>query len=514
MVCACISAALVCLFVAIKRRSLGWAALAGAATGAGILVKSFLALTPLGVAACLWPLGKVRFCQGPRLKALGVMLAMTVAVAAPWNLYAASKWPAEYRGASSDVFNHINKPSQWHRPVDAVFNEINQSLFDPMPHALALGIGVWLLVRAVRKRELVVVGAALWLWATWLGHSIPNTKMHSHLWNAMVPAFVGVAVALEDVWSSKRLALGLGAGLAVPKLLALFPSLARLRELPPPVLDQTRRIPGLMEGICIIAAAVLLGWLLERLLRLSGYRLPTWILAVAPAAGLIYVTVWKAASRQTEFDQDARKGFPIAYSREAGQTLAASTPKRSALVLDLDLQPPDQIESHNLTFWSDRLVVDGRDPSEYVRAGFHPYLVSPAAELYAPLPVPADGWLRAYDMATPATSPPPLPAGVHGLDVKVGNLRILGFASAPSTREVDRYAFYVRPEGGPPGPLSVAFETAQGRQAKDILPEASLRLRFRLAHSAWFVLPALGPRRGDVQALAFGPEPAQRVPLR
>jgi 4-amino-4-deoxy-L-arabinose transferase-like glycosyltransferase len=513
VLCACICAAMACLFVAVERRSTGWAALAGAATGLGILVKSFLALTPLGVAACLWLLAKARFSKGPRAVALGVMVAMSVAIAAPWNLYAAAKWPAEFRGASTDVFSHLNKPSQWHRPVDAVFNELNQSLFDPLPQALALAIGVWLAVRAVRKREPVVIGAALWLWATWLGHSFPNTKMHSHLWNSMVPAFLGVAVVLDDVWTSKPLALGLGAGLAIPPLLALFPSLERLRNLAPQVFEQTRRIPGLAEGVCLIAAAALLGWLVEWLLRRFRLFLPTGVLAVAPAVCLLYMTVWKASSRQKELDEDARAGYPIAYSREAGRAIDALTPKKSVIVLDVDLQPPGQIERHNLTFWSDRLVIDGRDPSEYVRAGFHPYLVSPGAEPYVPLEVPADGWLRAYDLAAPAASPPPLPAGVHSLDVRVGNLHVLGFASAESTREVARYAFYVRPDGGPPGPLSLSFETARGREVRVIPPESSLRMRGRLAGAAWFVVPALGPPLQEVQAIIFGAEPGQRVLL-
>ena len=41
----------------------------------------------------------------------------------------------------------------WKRPIDAVFNEINRSMFGPLPHAVPLLAGVWLAIRAVRRRE-------------------------------------------------------------------------------------------------------------------------------------------------------------------------------------------------------------------------------------------------------------------------------------------------------------------------------------------------------------------------
>jgi 4-amino-4-deoxy-L-arabinose transferase-like glycosyltransferase len=516
----CICAAMGCLFVAVRRDSLWWAALAGAATGAGFLVKTVLALTPIGVAGCLWLLSLVRFCRGPRLKALVVLVVAAIVVAAPWNVYAATKWPALYRAAHSDVLVHLlpgeasAKAPQWRRPVDAVFYEVNQASYEPMPGALILLVGVWLVVRAIRRREVVVVGTALWLWATWLGHSMAAIKMHSHLWNSVVAGFVGVAIVLDDLWSSPPLAFGVGAGVAIPALLARFPALGRLRELVPAVFAQTRANPGLAEGVCVIAVGGALGWVVDQVCAKVGRPFPRWLAGGLAAGALCWLMCWTGRGRQAELAREARAENDTVYSREVGRAIEALTPKQSLVLLDIDSNPPGQLENHNLMFWSNRLVHGGRDAQDYPRAGFHPYLVSPAAEPYAALAVPAHAWLRAYDLSVPAPGPQPLPAGVRPVDVALGTLRVLGFASGPSGGKSDHYAFYLRAEGGSPQPLTVTFKVNQERQSKVVPPEASLRSRARLAQVEWFVLPVSGPPIADVQEIEFGPEPGQRIVLR
>ena len=90
--CGSLTLSMVGLYFTVKKRSVGWAALSGAAMGAAFLVKFVLALTPIGVAGCLWGLSRARWCEGPRRRDLLVMALTSLAVALPWHLYAPRKW--------------------------------------------------------------------------------------------------------------------------------------------------------------------------------------------------------------------------------------------------------------------------------------------------------------------------------------------------------------------------------------------------------------------------------------
>jgi hypothetical protein len=516
MVGGCIGLALLALFVSIHRRSLGWAALAGFATGLGVLVKSVLALTPIGVALCLYVLSKVRFCKGPRLGAVVLMLGVAAATLMPWNIYAARRWPDTYREANADARVHIfdheaaKKAPQWRRPVDAVFNEINQMSYAPTPHVLMLLVGVWLLIRAIRSRDFVVVGVALWLWATWLGHSVVAIKISSHLWNSVAAGFVGVAIVLEDIWLSLALACSVAAGLATPFALEAMPRLSSLRE-SFPALSQTRVVPGLAEGAPLIVLAAVVGALVARLWRGRGEVVLRAGVALGCTVAWSQVLLFKAAAQQTQSADEARPTMGLAYSRVVGQGLEALTPHKSLLLLDVDSQPYGQFEHHNLMFWSDRLVHLGRDAADYPAGGYHPYLVSPAAEPFAPLAIPADAWLRAYDLTRPRAEPVDLPPDATVLNLKVGAMNVLAFASGKNSLTQDNYVFYVSSHGAVPTALPVTFELRQGERQVLVEPEASLRSRQRLANAPWFLMPTVGPRRADVVALKLG---GQRVELR
>ena len=504
------------LLVAVRTGSLKWAALAGAATGAAFLVKTVLALTPLGVAGCLWVLRKLRFCPGPKLRAVVVMAVVAAAVALPWNVYAYLRWPQAFIAGNADVLGHLlpsvaaERIPMWRRPVDAVFNEINRSLYGPVPHALTLVVGVWLVVRAVRRRDAVTTACALWLWATWIGHSLPAVKMYSHLWNSTVPGMVGVAVVLKDVWRSRGLALVAGATAWTQVAVVAFPALARLREPVPPVLYQTRDVPGLVEGLLLAGVAAVVGVVLS---RLSRSQLLAGALGLFAFGSLTWQFLFRTAAAQVDLAAQTVEFHRVVYSREVGLALEAQTPKRSLVMLDTETGPAGQIEPHNLMFWSDRLVHVGRDPADYPQAGFHPYLVSAEAEPYAPLDVPAHAWLRAYDLARPISEPAPLPEGVKRLGAKVPGLDVLGVARGPFDAQGDHWAFYVRSDGSGPGPLLVTFVSSSGRKSVTIAPEAALLSRGRLARAAWFVLPTAGPRAEQVPALLLGPEPGVQVQL-
>jgi 4-amino-4-deoxy-L-arabinose transferase-like glycosyltransferase len=507
-----ICAAMILLLLGIQRQSLWLFALAGAVTGGGILVKSLLALTPLGVAGLLWLLSRARLCPGPPFKGVALMGGVMVAVAAPWHLYAATRWPDVYILGQKDLLTQLLKSHvavhapQWQRPVDAIFNEINSALFEPLPHAAILVIGMWLVVRAVRRRELIVVAAAAWLWANWIGHSFASVKVVHHLWGATVPGFIAVAVVLDDVWKSRPLSFAVAWGAAIPYFLSAFPALAKLRELAPERW-MARSMPGLLEGLAIIIVGALLGWLAT-----TVRRFPTWLAAALASSLLCWTYLWKGTTKQSDLAAAARKEFAIVYSRDVGRALDALTPKKSVLVFDKDFDHPGHIETHDLMFWSDRLVVPADAVNDYVQAGYRPYLVSAAAQPFAPITVPAHAWLRAYDASTPLQGPQPLPEGVRPLDLQVGTLKVLGFATGPGDGRHDRYAFYVRAEGGVPEALPVTFQTRDSkRKSARIEPEATLKHRERLGDAEWFVMPCVGPLADEVRAIELGS--GQRISL-
>lgn len=504
------------LYFTVKKRSVGWAALSGAAMGAAFLVKFVLALTPIGVAGCLWGLSRARWCEGPRRRDLLVMAMTSLAVALPWHLYARARWPEYYLVGSNDALVHLlsdraaQVAPQWRRPPDAVINEIVRSLFGPTPHVLFLLASVWLVVRAIRTRDVVAVGASLWLWATWLVHSVAAIKIYSHLWNATVPAFIALAVVMKDVWSSRRLSWAVVAACATSLLVESFPVLERLRAWAP-ASSQTATVSGWVEGTVLMVAAIGLSLLVERIRVLkTASHLGMSLVAVGWMNGW---TVYAGARRQAEYLAASAKTYDSVYTRDVGQALDAATPAKSLVMLDTDSDGPQAIERHNLMFWSNRLVHQGRNLEDYPQAGFHPYVVSPMAQRYRAVPVPGHAWLRAFDLAAPQEGPQPLPSDVHQLDIVSGSMRVLGVAHERSNARTDHYALYVRAEGEVRG-LRLAFRMRDGSvRAQSVEPERSLVNRRRLRGSDWFVLPVVGPHAEDVSAIAFGDELNQVVDM-
>ncbi|WP_163787636.1 ArnT family glycosyltransferase, partial [Myxococcus vastator] len=159
----CNAVAVALLFHATRRGSWRWGLAAGAAVGLGFLCKTGLALTPLGIAATLWALGRLRLCPGPRFSTVVAMVGAAVLLAAPWSVYSAWRWPElhdlEARVTRAHLFaDPTVDVGPWHRPVDALLNEVNTQSLAPLPAVLPLLAFVWLLVRGVRRRELEVVG--------------------------------------------------------------------------------------------------------------------------------------------------------------------------------------------------------------------------------------------------------------------------------------------------------------------------------------------------------------------
>lgn len=508
----CLLAGLVALTVAltvqaVERDSLRWAALAGAALGLAHLAKTVLALAPLGVAAVLVGLRWLKLSKGLRPLQFLTLGAMALVVSGPWNLFCAIRWPEAFRAAMAHSLGHLASGSApevgpWHRPLDAVFNELLSTELSPLPVWVPILSGIWLGLRAIWKREPAVIAVALWLWSTWLTHSAVSVKVPAQVWSATPAVWVGIALLVFDSWRFPALGASALGAIAVPALLGWFPWLGGVRAHLPRALVQTRAMPGLAEGAVCVAVIGLVVWGLWRAARRPAPA--RWMVGVGCAVAFAWMVGFKLPSALASERERHRVELRTSHTREVGLALAGRIPERSVLFQRLDRDPPGAFEVQNLMFWSGRMTYRREPDLETARArGYHPFLISPAAEPYAPVEgVPAHAWLRAYDLERPAAPPPP-PERAHPLDLEVDGLEVLAWASGEVDGEQDAYTFFIRPKDLP-GPLEVRFVSKHGEARVRLEPEASLRSRSRLKGVAWFVLPTLGPKRGELEAIELG----------
>ncbi len=513
----CVSVAVALLLHATREDSWRWGIAAGAAVGLGFLCKTGLALTPLGIAVTLWGLRRLRFCPGPRFGTVAAMGATAAVVAAPWSLYSAWRWPElhdlEARVTRAHLFaDPTVDVGPWHRPVDALLNEMNTLSFTPLPAVVPLLAFVWLLARAVRKRELEVVGLALWVGATWLILSLSVVKVPAIAWGAVPAVLAGLAIVGSDVRRHPALAAALVAGFSTPWFVEHLPRLGRVRTVLPAFLAQTRSMPGLAEGVLLAAVASALVVVLWRGLP----RLRAWgVIALgALASGVLawHLAVTFPVAR-ARYVASHMEDLYLSYSREVGQALATATPERSVLFLAQDSDVPHSMEYLSLMFWSNRMAYR-RAPDEPTarRRGYHPYLVSPLAERYTAVPgVAPSAALRAYDLDAPRTEPTPLPEGVTPLSFREGDMEVLGVAAGHAGGGRDQYAFYVRAHGAL-HPLRVRFQGPAGSVERMLVPGAARRMDDALLRASWFIVPMLGPPASGVTHLELGAS-RQRVAL-
>lgn len=505
----CNALAIWLLVRSVERQSWKLSAAAGAMVGLGILCKAMLAVTPLGVAVGLWLVTrKVRGFQlaaGPKAWWVLVMFAAAAVVALPWNLYAAHTWPQTYwlhartwLGHLSPVGGETIAIGSWKRPLDGILNEINGGELKPFPAAITLFAGLWLVVRAIGRRDTSLIVLAGWLWSSWLILSYSDSKVPAAAWGVAPAAIIALAVLFRDGFRWPAVGLGTTAALFTPMAIAAFPWLAELRgAVVSAKFDQTRFHPGLFEGVFLIAVGLAAGLAITRLVR---WRAPLMI----PSAIALAVLVINTQAERKKLEADNAPRLWVAYSQELGLAVDPVIPKKSVLFQDFERDMGEGAEVQAMIFWSGRMTHRGLQYVPLARErGYHPYLVSPAAEPYAPVAgVPPHAWLRAYDLEQPA-APAPLPAGVVKVGAQFKQMTVLAAAAGPAGLGRDRWAFYVTSVGDPEE-LTVTFHTGDGAEELKIPPTACLRNPNRLAGAAWFILPALGPRAKDVTSIQVG----------
>ncbi|MBK7863802.1 MAG: glycosyltransferase family 39 protein [Archangiaceae bacterium] len=500
------------LWWSVEKESLAWAAAAGAAIGVGYLCKTFLSLAPLGVAGAWWFLGRVRFCKGPTFKQVLLMVGAFVAVAAPWNLYAFFHWHDVFARAFDHTIGFISSSSGedvgpgW-RPVDAIFHEINWTILTPFPYPLTLLAGVWLAVKAVRERDGRVIAIALWLWSTWVVHTITHVKGHGHLWNAVPAVFIAYAVTARDVFRYRALAVAVLASLAVWVWKPALAPLLALRAALPSALIQTRtwEHTNLVEQFAFVPLAVLLAWALGRALKKSPALLSRvtvglgTLAALATSAYAFPISAIDNRKQQAAMDHDRQ----WSASEDLGLALDPLLEKKAVFFMDTNFDYGVSFEYLNLMFWSGRMVY--RMPPNLPMAqerGYHPYEVSPCAEPYEPLDaVPPYAGLRAYDLLKPRPGPTQLPQGLNPLDVQLTNVHAVGWAARTTNERFSRYAFYFEPRGVPTD-VRATFTMDDGSRHTETLQVAStLRPAQRVAQSPWCLFQVIGPRHDHVKSI-------------
>ena len=144
-------------------------------------------------------------------------------------------------------------------------------------------------------------------------------------------------------------------------------------------------------------------------------------------------------------------------------------------------------------------------------SGYAPVLLSPAAEPFASYALPGNAWLRAYDPSHPAELPK-VPADAVALSWQGARQSVIAMGWERTGDAKDRWVFYVAP-AEVPRPLEITFHLKSGeRVPSPLIPEASLRLRSRLNHVAWFLLPTLGPKAAQVASVEFDSD-GHRFPI-
>jgi 4-amino-4-deoxy-L-arabinose transferase-like glycosyltransferase len=493
------------LLLAVERRSSRYAGAAGLAIGLGFLCKSALALTPLGTAFAFVILGGLGFCRGLRWQSFCVLVAAFVVVSLPWEIVCAIRWPELNKVEVLHTFGHITGKSveNWIRPWDGIFNEINEVELSPLPLALPLVAAGWLAIRAWRRREPVVVMVAIWLSAEWWMLSYASVKVPAVAWTTVPAVLFALGLAVADAFRRPALAAALVGALSVPRVQAHWHSLSRLRMHVPAGWVETRSRPGLVEGVAVVAVFLALGTLVQLMRPLFPRFVGAgaWLISVTGIALVLLLLLVDLPKAQAKAVRDSELQSLMGYEKESGLAIDRETPKKSVVFLGYEREPPSAFAVQDTIFWSGRMSYrHAPDPATAHREGYHPYLVSPAAQPFQEVPgVPATSWLRAYDLDAPA-APPPLPPGVTPIGLWAGNAQVLGYAVAPGNERRGRYAFYLHTEGPSPH-LGIVFHTRNGAEPGSIDPGTCLTNAASFQHKPWFIVPVLGPPPGELQSV-------------
>ncbi len=513
-----IALAMALLLRAVDRNSVVWAGAAGAAVGAAFLCKSGLGLTPLGVAMALAILRVLRLCAGPSWEAVFWMFFAAAVVAAPWNIYCASAFPAEFHAELGHTLGHLSNPgpdhAMWVRPLDTIVNEWNQLTFAPFPVALPTLAWICCVLRAFVRREPRVVALALWMTATWGVLSAASVKVPAVAWGVGPGVVLALGLLVDGARRSWPVALAACATFLTPWAIDHFPAVSHWRQHLPSILRQTRERPGLFEGLLLASAGALAGagvaLVLRRFQRADAVAGNLRRFGVLVSA--VGVAVWSLSGARARAEVAGDAPGLVNAAKDIGLALGRVLPSNAVLDLRLDHGPNHSFADLEMMFFSGHMAymnMNTQTLSTAEKKGYHRYLVSAVSEPFAPVEgLPPTCWWRAYDAARPSPLGP-VPPGVDLLNAHADNVTIIGVASARDDAEHDTYALFARASPSLRSGPAVGFVLNSGKRVPSAGGELITHPGADLA-KGWFIIPALGPHRTDVRAVTIG---SREIPL-
>jgi len=362
---------------------------------------------------------------------------------------------------------------------------------------------VWMLWRAWSSRRSLDVALALWIWASWIVLSLTPAKVPAHAFGVVPAVLAAIVVLVADARQRPVLAAAALATLLAGWLIPWLPSLSKVRELVPASLPQTRERAGLAEGL-LLAGIAMVAVMLVQTVRPSRRVAAVlgWSVVVA-AVGLLAVAT--PIARRTDENLALLTTGVTDYSREVGRALDRAVPERSVVFINIDRNPDCCSQEHALIFYSGKMAYR-RVPEvdTAIGKGYLPYLVSPLAEPFTPVPgVPAHAWWRAYDLLAPLSAPAPVPGEVTPLALHVQDLELLGIARGPAVRGRDRWVLIARMGAASREPVTLLFHTRHGDEVVKASIDDVLLEPGAIAKAPWFVLPFVGPIRAEVTGVVL-----------
>lgn len=179
--------------VARDRRS-WWLVLAGVATGAGFLSKTWPALVVLPV-VWIYLAGMIGWRRASQCCAL--IGAVAAAVAAPWVLFIWQRYPAEAAGEALYTFRHMSSVVEEQRTVWWTYIADLPRFFGELT-PLGLAIGASAAFGAGARRELRVL--LVWIALPYLVFSVFATRMPGYVMIAAPAIFLLLAAGLDRAY--------------------------------------------------------------------------------------------------------------------------------------------------------------------------------------------------------------------------------------------------------------------------------------------------------------------------
>jgi 4-amino-4-deoxy-L-arabinose transferase len=182
--------------------------LVGLAQGLAYLSKSYLAAILTGLAATAWLLPRLGFVSPDhsrwKFRHLAGMVGVTLATVAPWTIYCAWAFPAEFAHEHGYVFTHVGQGVEnWGGPWDRLVFDYLIGLYHNFYTPLIVA-GLVMVVPMLTSRKLPLWFVLAWLFGVLGPHAFAATKTPSATLIALPAGFLLLARWMVEGWEGRR----------------------------------------------------------------------------------------------------------------------------------------------------------------------------------------------------------------------------------------------------------------------------------------------------------------------